>query len=367
MQRRDAGMYIIRPRASRHGDETPHGPDGSISSLRAHYMTGDFERRLVSSGMALIVSRVSIEDQADSVTQMHFHQLEQVPANASRSTKLEILGAHNRSIVIPFADDIVKDRALAHIRQARFNFIDEQNVKLDVRQLSEATANKTDFVLGSVPLTSLGRLNDALRPFFANSGHVLNIDVMDCPFRGGRVTTKVIVRDAFCPVWLQKTTVTRDGPRDQQIQVERAATCFYCHQVNKADPTRPGAPQGPSQQPRRNETSRNNGKGAEKAPNNQVQKRSIAGFQTPRHSEMVPGIGNAPQQNRYQDCTVSALRAPFRSDNDPRDGNVPQRAANTQNQTHSTDAPQSPARASNSRTTINAPNRKVIFPHLINL
>ncbi|KAF6227432.1 hypothetical protein HO133_008876 [Letharia lupina] len=80
---------------------------------------------------------------------MHVHRLGQGPANGPRSTKPEVLGAHNRPIVIPFDNDTVRDMALSHIQQARFHFRDERNVKLDVTRLSEGTATKTSFVLDS--------------------------------------------------------------------------------------------------------------------------------------------------------------------------------------------------------------------------
>lgn len=119
------------------------------SILRAQYLSEGSERRLPSSDSALIVSRVSTEEQAESLTQMYLHRLGQGPANGPRSTKLDILGAHNRPIVISFDNDTVRDMALSHIQHARFHFRDEGNVKLDVTRLSEGTATKRSFVLDS--------------------------------------------------------------------------------------------------------------------------------------------------------------------------------------------------------------------------
>lgn len=174
---RDHGMTIFPLRERRSGDATTGTPnissnllepfrDDSNSILQAQYMTREYGKRLASSGMALIVSRLSIKEDADSTTRTHFHQLEGRPNRGPRTAKFEILGAYNRSIVIPVEDGSIKERVLAHLQQARFNFVEEQNVGLDVIQLSEDRVKTTNFVLGSVPLKSLGRLNDALRLFF---------------------------------------------------------------------------------------------------------------------------------------------------------------------------------------------------------
>ncbi len=210
--------------------------------LRVEYMTREYGRRLALSGKALIVSRVSIGEDADLVAQTHFHRLEMPSASGPRSVKIAILGAHNRSIVIPFEHHAVKDRALEHLQQARFDFKDEQDVKLNVAQLSEEMGETTNFVLGSKPLKTLGRLDDALRPFFTNVGKVLTKDIIEYPLHGTLSTTKVIISHAACPEWLQKTTATRDGPRDQQLRLEWVATCKFCSQIGRSDAlrTRPG-------------------------------------------------------------------------------------------------------------------------------
>ena len=205
-------------------------------------MTRDYGRRLALSGKALIVSRVLIGEDADLVAQTHFHRLEMRSANGPRSVKIAILGAHNRSIVVPFEHSAVKDRALEHLQQARFDFKDEQDVKLNVAQLTEEMSETTNFVLGSRPLKTLGRLDDALRLFFTNLGNVLAKDIAEYRLHGTMSTTKVIISHAACPEWLQKTTATRNGPRDQQLRLEWVATCRFCSQLGRSDAlqTRPG-------------------------------------------------------------------------------------------------------------------------------
>ncbi len=199
-------------------------------------MTREYGRRLALSGKALIVSRVLTGEDADLVAQTHFHRLEKPSANGPRSVKIAILGAHNRSIVIPFEHHAVKDRALEHLQQARFDLKDEQDVKLDVAQLSEEMGETTDFILGSKPLKTLGRLDDALRPFFTNLGNVLTKDIIEYPLHGTMSTTKVIISHAACPEWLQKNNgdegwpsrsaaSTRMGGNMQILQSNRTLRC----------------------------------------------------------------------------------------------------------------------------------------------
>ena len=259
-------MPTIRSEASRRREAARHGIpydqsnglgpvpdktirlDESVSILRVQYLAGDHRRRLGSSGIALIVWRASIEQPIHPTPQAHFHQSEHGTASGPRSAILKVLGARNRSIVISFENDPVKARALAHIQAARFDFIDERNVKLGVMQPSEGTAEDTSFVLGSGPLRSSGRLNDALRQFITNLGHVLTKEIMGYPPHFPTII-KVVVYHSTCPEWLQKSTVTRDGPRDQQIEVQRAATCTFCGQNGSADPV---GSRGTSKPPRRN-------------------------------------------------------------------------------------------------------------------
>lgn len=365
-------MPTIRSEASRRREAARHGIpydqsnalgpvpdkilrlDESVSILRVQYLTGDHRRRLASSGRALIVWRASIEQPTHSTPQAHFHESEHGSASGPKSAILRILGARNRSIVISFENDSVKDRALAHIQAARFDFIDERNVKLGVMQLGEGTAGDTSFVLGSGPLRSLGRLNDALRPFFTNLGHVLTKDIVGYPPHFPTII-KVVVYHSACPEWLQKSTVTRDGPRDQQLEVQRAATCTFCGQNGSADPF---GSRGTSKPLRRKLSSQNDGDGLRKAPNTSVRERAV----TPPHTEMVPDNGNAPQRNRYQNRQVAALRAPFRAGRDFKGGKVSLEAAEAQDPAHparSAPAVQPLPRASNSCTDVNAANRKV--------
>lgn len=82
---------------------------------------------------------------------------------------------------------------------------------------------------------------------------------MSCPSHGVMVRTKIIVRHDVCPAWLQKTTVTSEGPRDQQIEVQKAATCKHCRKRDNADCLRVG---GPSQPPKCNDTPYDDGHGS---------------------------------------------------------------------------------------------------------
>lgn len=373
--RREADMYIIRSRTERRrggdsGDATAHGGpdhesnllvparDESTSTLRARYMTEQYERSLASSGKALLVSRISIGQRTESMTQMHFHRSECEDANGSRSSGMEILGTRNDSIVIAFENDAVKNSALTHINQATFDLVDEKDVKLDATQLCEETAKRTEFVLGHGPLKSIDRLDNSLRPFFTNKGHVLTNDVRTFAIHGGRATTKVLISHAVCPSWLQKTTVTREGPRDQQIRLERSATCIYCNHIDIRDSTRL---EGSSQPPRRSETTENYRNRRPRTPTNQMQERPVAGLQIGSRGEIAPGSVKAPQQNRYQNRPVAALRAPFPVDNGPKYGDAPKQDANIQSREPSTNAIISPAGASTSHASKNPPNRKVMF------
>ena len=94
--------------------------------------------------MVLIVSQISVEE---SLVPIHLHKLEQALGYGQRSTPFQILGAQLRSLVILFDNDAGRDRTLADIWQARFDFLEEKNVKLEATRLSKDTALNTRFIL----------------------------------------------------------------------------------------------------------------------------------------------------------------------------------------------------------------------------
>lgn len=142
--------------------------DMNYRILRAHPLSEASRVKLASSGLAIIVSLPSLEEQAASTTTTHFHIHPTEPNVEDIWVKLELLTAFHPAVVIPFDNVTVKDRALAQLQHsARFNFLEEKGVQLDAWTLREGIAKEPTFMLGSGLLKSLALFNESLSLFLA--------------------------------------------------------------------------------------------------------------------------------------------------------------------------------------------------------
>lgn len=106
--------------------------DVNYRILRAHPLPKASRARLALSGLAIIVSLPSLEEQAVSVTTTHFHIHPTEPDVEDIWVKLELIAAFYPAVVIAFDNVTVKDYALVQLQHsARSNFLEEKGVQLD--------------------------------------------------------------------------------------------------------------------------------------------------------------------------------------------------------------------------------------------
>ena len=343
--------------------------DGSLNVLRAHPLSEAQRANLAASGMAIIVFLPSLEEQAASVMVTHFHILPTEAEHQPTLVKVELIPAFHPAVVLPFDNASVKDRALAQLRHSsRFNFLEEQGVRLNAYTLREGVAQEPTFKLGSVPLKNLVLLDESLRAFFWYKGYIPKRDLITEYIRG--VTkSNVVARNNHCLAWVQKCTVVQDGNGDQKIPAELVETCSVCapsrsrqQLMVKSDVS--NSPEIPRQIPKFPDHLRTCPK---PSPMSRDKVGSVAAPPAPTSSNMakkdMDGPRDKPDHGPESHCPAStAVTQPIipasyvANDNRRHQSNLA-----THRQGRSQNALATPARPSNVISGIRAPDRKVLF------
>ena len=356
--------------------------DRSHDILRAHPLPEPHRARLASSGMALIVSLASLEEQAVSVTATHFHIHETEPEHKHIWVKLELLAAFHPAVVIPFDNVTIKERALAQLQHSsRFDFLEEKGLQLDAYTLREGIAKEPTFMLGSGPLKTLALLDESLRAFFWYKGYISNRDLITKQVRG-ITERKVVIRNNRGFDWVQKCTVTKAGNGDQNIPAESVEKCSIClgsrsrlplvrENVEPNDRDIPRqVPKFPdrlrsvsaSKMPARRGVVPNDRNAPKYAPVNQDKVRPVAPLPAPLASDLIRNDAKAPTHipKTQLPANAAGIFQPIVLANTvANDDRGPISDTHTHRHARSKDAFQTPARASNAPRGVKAPSRKV--------
>lgn len=142
--------------------------------------------------------------------------------------------AYYPSIVLAYASKAHKDLAARQIESLKFQFEDNDPIKLDVQGFSDSPASaQATYALGPGSLYFCD-YRESLQRFFCNEGFVPINDVIKTR-RTGVLKTELLVRYRFSPGLMEKLTAQVGGHRDNRIPAEPGESCSLCPRTTSQD------------------------------------------------------------------------------------------------------------------------------------
>lgn len=191
--------------------------------LQMHNLTELHVTKFVHGGTALQVSLPSRIEKAASVERTHIHIGDSDP-HVLGLVRIELDTAYDPSFVAVFANVDLRDEAQVSLRGFRFDFGDNKMEQLAIDTLDWNGSNETLYQLGSGPLQSAANLQDSIRLFFANNGHIPKTDVV-VETVNELITRKVVVRCNASSAWLRKMTAVNGGYEDRVFPAYPVGWC----------------------------------------------------------------------------------------------------------------------------------------------
>ena len=192
----------------------------------AKFLGQRYRYRLIKNGNSLLVSLPLDAEHTLPTTMTHAHLLDNLhhPGNISR---IKLILAFYPSIVLAFESKVHKIQAARQIRSMKFQFEDNDSIKLEVEDLrNNAASIKALYTLGSDVLYFCN-YQQSLQQFFCREGFVSINDIIQTRMNGIR-EAEVSIRHRFCPEFLEKLTAFPGGHRDLRIPAQPAKACSLC-------------------------------------------------------------------------------------------------------------------------------------------
>lgn len=168
----------------------------------AQFLERGHRKKLIQNGNCLLVSLSTETGHTLPTDTTHAHLLDRTDQAASLR-RIRLITAGYASIALEFENEAQADLAARQIEGLKFQFEDNDPIKLDVQEFSDipASANAT-YTLGSGPLHFCD-YQESLQRFFCKEGFVPIEDVITTR-RTGTLKTEVLIRYRFSPGFMEK-------------------------------------------------------------------------------------------------------------------------------------------------------------------
>lgn len=199
----------------------------------AQFLGQDYRKNLIQDGNSLLVSLPFETGHALPSKTTHAHLFDHTD-QARSLRRIQLVMSCYRSIVLAYDSKAHKDLAARQVESLKFQFEDDDPIKLDVQEFSESPASaKATYTLGSGPLYFCD-YQESLQRFFCREGSVPIKDIIRTR-RSGILRIQVLIRYRFCPGFMEKLTALPGGHRDNKIPAEPAASCSVCQHTTDQD------------------------------------------------------------------------------------------------------------------------------------
>ncbi|KAF6227430.1 hypothetical protein HO133_008874 [Letharia lupina] len=198
-----------------------------------HFLGQHYRKKLVQSGNCLLISLPSETAHALPTKTTHAHLCDGID-QAESLRRIQLVLACYPSIVLAYDSKANKDLAARQIGSLKFQFEDNDPIKVDVQEFGDNPASaKATYTLGPGFLYYCDH-RESLQRFFCKEGFVPITDIIRTR-RTGVLRIELLIRYRFSPGFLEKLNALPGGHGDNRIPTEPAESCSLCARVAGQD------------------------------------------------------------------------------------------------------------------------------------
>lgn len=192
----------------------------------AQLLESKYRKKLIQNGNCLIVSLPSETGHTLPAKKTHAHLVH--PTDQAESYRqVRLVMASYPSIFLVYENKAHKDMAARQIMGMKFQFGDDDSVKLEVQDFGDSAASaRATYTLGQSSLYFCN-YQESMQRFFCNEGLVPVTDIIRTR-KNGVPGTELSIQYRFCPAFLEILTARPGGHRDTRIHAEPAESCSVC-------------------------------------------------------------------------------------------------------------------------------------------